>query len=97
MKQRLASVNLKTGTIKLDPALKGRYRRGVTTHMRTFLKRRLEGDSFTRAVKAANKAERGNMTKRQWQQYNGALGGVARWHSTKNRVIHRHRRRRRRH
>jgi hypothetical protein len=77
MKCRLASVNLKKKRIRLDPALKGRDRQRVKRHMTKFLERRLAGDSFTKAVKAANKAERGGMTMREWRRYNGRLGALS--------------------
>jgi hypothetical protein len=87
MKQRLANVNLKTGKITLDPALKGMLRRRVKIHMTTYLKRRRAGDSFAKAVKAANKEERGNMSMKQWRRYNGKLGAVARWKSRENTIV----------
>lgn len=84
MKCRLASVNLKTGRIRLDPALKGRDRQRVQRHMKEYVKRRRAGDSFTKAVKAANKRERGRMPMREWRRYNGRIGALARHHSTEN-------------
>jgi hypothetical protein len=87
LKQRLASVNLKTGRIRLDPALKGRYRQGVARHMKMFLNRRRAGDSFSKALKAANKVERGNMSKKQWLSYNGVLGSVARQSKARNTLL----------
>lgn len=91
MRCRLASVNVKKKRIRLDPALKGRDRRRVKKHMTTFLHHRLPksrgglGQSFTASVKAANKAERGSMTMREWRKYNGRVGALARNHSTENR------------
>lgn len=84
MRTRLASVNLKTGRIRLDPNLKGGDRRRVKRHMKVYLKRRRAGDSFTKAVHAANKRERGGMSMREWRRYNGRLGALARWHSREN-------------
>jgi hypothetical protein len=84
MKCRLASVNLNTGKIRLDPALKGRHRKHVKIHMKTYLQRRRAGDSFTAAKREANKRERGNMTLKEWRKYNGELGALARWHSREN-------------
>lgn len=84
MRTRLASVNLKTGRIRLDPNLKGRDRRRVKRHMTVYLNQRRAGDSFTKAVRTANKRERGKMSKREWQRYNGRLGALARWHSKEN-------------
>lgn len=85
MKCRLASVNLKTGKIRLDPALKGPNRQRVKKHMKVYLKRRRAGDSFTAAVKAARKAEHRGLSKKQIQVYEGRLGALARWHSNENR------------
>jgi len=78
MKNRLASVNLKTGRIHLSRKLKGRNRQRVRRHMKVYLKRRRLGDSFSKAVKEANRVERGKMTLREWRRYNGKLGAIAR-------------------
>lgn len=79
MRERLASVNLKTGKIHLSRSLKGRYRQRVRLHEETYLARRLAGDSYTEARRLANKRERGKMTKKEWLRYNGKLGAIARW------------------
>jgi hypothetical protein len=86
VKKRLASISLKKKEILLDPAVKGILRRRLSIHMTTYSARREAGDSFTKAVDAANKKERGNMSMKEWLSYNGKLGAIARWHSTKNTV-----------
>lgn len=85
MRKRLASVNLKTGKIRLDPSVRGKDRQRLQRHMKMFLKRRRAGDSFTVSCKAANKVERGRMSMREWRRYNGRLGAIARWRSRENR------------
>jgi len=78
VKNRLASVNLNTGRIRLSRKLKGRNRQRVKRHMKVYLQRRKAGDSFSKAVREANRAERGNMSMREWRRHNGKLGSIAR-------------------
>ena len=78
MKNRLASVNLQTGRIRLSGKLRGRNRQRVKRHMKVYLERRRAGDCFTVAVRRANRAEKGGMSKREWLSYNGRLGALAR-------------------
>lgn len=80
LRERLASLNVKTGRIRLNPRLKGVDRRRVKSHEKTFLARRRAGDSYTAARRAALRVERGSMSMRQWRRYNSRLGALARWH-----------------
>jgi hypothetical protein len=74
----LASVNLKTSRIRVSKRLKGRLRQRVKRHMKVYLQRRRAGDSFSKAVREANRAERGKMSMREWRRHNGKLGSIAR-------------------
>lgn len=72
-------MNLRTGRIRISKRLKGRLRLRVKRHMKVYLARRRAGDSYSKAVKLANRAERGKMSMREWRRHNGKLGSIARW------------------
>jgi hypothetical protein len=76
---KIATCNIETGHITVNRKIHGRERMAVLRHMQTYVDARQKGVSRTEALRQANSAERGAMTKREFQRHNGRLGAKARW------------------
>jgi phage I-like protein len=80
MRTKIASLNMKTGRIRINPMIKGETRERILRHEKEFLRRRRSGWSFTRSVMEARKVEHRGMTKHQIKVYEGRIGAMTRWH-----------------
>lgn len=77
-RHRLGSCNIRKGTYHVSRRLHGSDRTRVKRHYRVYVESRQSGDSYSRAIGKARRAEHSGMTKTETRRYEGRLGQIAR-------------------